>query len=857
MPSLVAVIGHRDLRREDFPFIERAVEEWWTKQAKRFKDGRGVLLTSLAPGADQLAAWVVARSDGAGAPDIQPVWPYREADYANDVREQESRYQPPDCKWSFDSLEQQINSGANSSRRSSTTRPEDSDDRNLCYRRTARRMAEEADILIALWDGVHEGQKVGGTSDSLRYALSSKCQEERRRRDLEPLEVHWLVVPRTANARPAGEAFTWVELPAASPARPSHHPWRNRPAAISLFLAVVSVALSSAGYSQTIPTEDGPQTLSDVFLVALSHLTWNGLDSSSDGRLAWLIRAGRWTAVLFGLATIASIMNAVFRSWDSFRLIRTTQYRIHDIVWGLGTTGQRLLRENDHDALTTVAVDRSDSEASRAFCAELAVPLLKGDPGTPDTIRRSGLDKAQTVFVATDSDETNLQVARLLNAASPHSDLVCCVEMQSPHYAAILSRLTPQPSGLDLRIFNTNIVTARMLFAAHPVDRFRLAGKTDSAHVILVGDSSMAQALLRQVLEQGIFEFSRRLHVSWLCPDADHALRDFTDRFPVYTRTTQPMPPPLRDMGVATPPGVWGGSDEGNNVLPDIHFLSLPSSDRGLLEAFEEKEYGLLKDASCVTTLVVAYPDPSMSVSALFSLGQLLSDHRSGEQADINVLLYYAVADEDHRQSVDAALNDRFPLLPIHLFSDFLGWPWKSSVRGDDIDAVARRVNGIHNKLDKDSQDFEDRCRAKWRQASEDNKWSSRQAAAHTWTKRRIAARLRAAGTHDEATIRQDLADIEHRRWCAEYLLNGFRSLTRIPSENPSFKRTKSEDGNIRDWFGNEATKNAFKSRRFHVDLVPSKDFERLFDAHRCAEEHAKDLDQIDSLDQLIDGAAS
>lgn len=95
------------------------------------------------------------------------------------------------------------------------------------------------------------------------------------------------------------------------------------------------------------------------------------------------------------------------------------------------------------------------------------------------------------------------------------------------------------------------------------------------------------------------------------------------------------------------------------------------------------------------------------------------------------------------------------------------------------------------------------------------------------------------------------LARIEHRRWCAEYLIKGFRPLTRIPSEHPGFSRTEREPRLISEWFEtNGQKKRAFKRAMRHVDLVPFGDFEKLF--HQARQEEAKDLDQIRALDLLL-----
>lgn len=104
MPNLLAVIGHRDLRPCDLPTIQSALDGWWSRESGQWSDGTAVLLTSLAPGADQLVAWQLTRTDQTQRAYLRPVYPYEKNAYAAEVRRQEQVFYPAGCPWSLDTL---------------------------------------------------------------------------------------------------------------------------------------------------------------------------------------------------------------------------------------------------------------------------------------------------------------------------------------------------------------------------------------------------------------------------------------------------------------------------------------------------------------------------------------------------------------------------------------------------------------------------------------------------------------------------------------------------------------------------------------------------------------------------------
>jgi Trk K+ transport system NAD-binding subunit len=863
----LAIIGHRALRPEDIAAIRSSLLEWWSRErvSKRLANAP-TLLTSLAPGADQLGASVLTgREVTAGMTidrpaKLRPVFPYDEHAYENDVELQESDCHRPGSG-SFGAL-------ADKEARRVAKRLHgcwnDAASKNESYRTAGRYLAEHADILISLWDGVYSG-KIGGTSDTIGYALSARCQEERARKRRRALEVHWLVIPRLSNPHPAGEAFTWQRLSVLTPVvkprfNPSRVPLGKTAAIVSLALASASCLVSVAGYWLNLSDQPVAEaTAADRVLTAISHLVLNSFDFPNTGSGTQLVRIGRWLAVGFALTTIASVMNGLFRWVDNLTL-RWFRWHLHDLICGLGWRGCRFMADSPESKVLTVAIERTPDEATRMDCAQLGVKLVEGDATNSDTMRKVRVSKVRCAYVACDKDETNIQVVHQLTKTAKGAPLICCVGLRSQESFQILQNALPEGHKIDLRIFNAEAVTARMFLKSHPIDRFRASSLAQGAEVIMIGDSPMAQALLREVLQQGIFEEGKELAVAWLVPDASITSHSFASRYPVFNLKAPAL---VGQPWVAIPDDIW----RSEKVLPEIRFFDLPVSDRGLLDLFEGSH--LPHPGRWVTSVVVALNDPAISASVTYTLAPHLEAVRLRERRDITLSCYYNASVDIYRSDIDHALNREFQSLPVQVFSDFMGDCSKEVVRADDVDRVARRVNGIYCMKPEEllMPGFDKRCDEIWPHVTEDDKDSNRQAAAHAWVKRRIRARLRANSPGvDEApdektpsavrnqTMLRALAEIEHRRWCAEYLLKGFRPLTRIPSSvGALFSPSNDEKELIRAWFDKGGPgKKAFKRAKRHVDLVPFKDFASLFTPDLVAEESSKDYRQIGELDRLL-----
>lgn len=161
---VIGVTGHRDLRVADVPRLESSLSSAFLNVHRKYPACSAVLLSSLAEGADRLAARVALE---AGMQLVVPL-PLPQAIYETD-------FETPESRAEFRTL-----LSAASGVISLPLLPGVTDDdvrqhgaaRDSEYAKVGTYIARHSQIFFALWDGTPDnGQKVGGTAQTVRFRL--------------------------------------------------------------------------------------------------------------------------------------------------------------------------------------------------------------------------------------------------------------------------------------------------------------------------------------------------------------------------------------------------------------------------------------------------------------------------------------------------------------------------------------------------------------------------------------------------------------------------------------------------------------------------------------------------------------
>jgi hypothetical protein len=181
LPIVIAVTGHRDPHPHDNGILTKAIDSIFSELQERYPATPLLLLTSLAEGADQLAAEAARRrSIPYRVPIPMPLEVYRRdfTSVEDLVRFDELLQEadgPPYAMPFFES-----NDAANIS---------DPQRRSHQYALLAAHLGRAAHAYIALWDGVPSHKTVGGTAQAVRFRVLGVPIRYRRKSCIDPSET--------------------------------------------------------------------------------------------------------------------------------------------------------------------------------------------------------------------------------------------------------------------------------------------------------------------------------------------------------------------------------------------------------------------------------------------------------------------------------------------------------------------------------------------------------------------------------------------------------------------------------------------------------------------------------------------
>lgn len=550
----------------------------------------------------------------------------------------------------------------------------------------------------------------------------------------------------------------------------------------------------------------------------------------SVGRAAGLLFFSYAAVVGIGIVFADQLRPLRIEAWSLVGRLPGVSDRGHVVVCGVGDDGYALAKEALEAGRNVAAIDPERTDRT-ADLESMGAVVLAGDATSEAMLTgRARLGRAADVFVTTDSDETNGAVVEAIDRWAASSDRERVVDVTARIADGRLRRTlheeTAATSGVYLRTYDVPSATARELLAASPVDD--IERQDERVHVWLVGWTPLSKAVLDQLLHlmhypEGI---DRQVTVVTDTPDATE-----------------------RDIAALSPgidPEWW--DDESmqrfvQTLFPDVDVRPLPGSDMELLSD-RNPLYDELQHGDRLT--IVADDTDERSLRALLSTwGPKLDELTRQLELDAH-LAYRGTPDSDWTPSTDAVATTAF--------SDFGDGCSISSVRGAERDTVARRLALVYHLLYEDDplsafpwrdsisvgpeSDFdaildwlqglspaerERHATAVWRDLPEYQRESNRHAADHAAVKHRLADVIGGGAADTDAVVRA-LAAAEHRRWCAEKILDGWEPL---PEE-------------ATDRWHRDGDEQALRDQRYNPNIVPVETLRERGD-----DEWDKDVSQV------------
>lgn len=520
------------------------------------------------------------------------------------------------------------------------------------------------------------------------------------------------------------------------------HHWRRWHGLLRVLIGAAALILGFWGW-QIAPHPEGTTGLINNVFRTLQLLTFQ-FPHEIDLAKNWQLNVARFLLPAVALFETYRLIIGSIRS--PARLAMLGLRRGHVVVVpGPGGTGKALLHQLRVRGLRAVAVvgESSPEEIARLEAGDIAV--LAADPRLTETWEQVRADNAAMVFIARDSDVENLNivvaVADALRDEPPgvRPNLVTAItnDALAAQVDVALDKAA-RGSGLRYRRLSVPDEAARMLFLDPPLPN-RKPDRALASHILLVGLGPGARAVLRHaaMLGQDARETGPRITVvaSQTDLDAETLLRD------------TPLPAFIAEV----------------HLLPCAWESGLPRP-----EALKEVLAGLPPP----TLACVCLPDDAAVIVGLALAGHAAAKHWPACQVAVHQ------AEEDRFLSLLAQERTGEGHDRLRPFGGILPDGTLTRLLSERHDRLPRAVHEHYLETLRRQGEAAGGTPEPWDALPENMRHANRAAADHLTVKLAAIGCRAVAGTgaFDFTAVEiETLARIEHRRWCAERVLRGWR----------------------------------------------------------------------------------
>lgn len=520
----------------------------------------------------------------------------------------------------------------------------------------------------------------------------------------------------------------------------------------------------------------------------------------------------------------------------------------HTIVCGLTEAGMTVATDlaAAGDRVVAIAPDAPPGTIRQA--REAGVTVFEGDPASEGVLSGDArLPLATEVYIPVRDDDTAMAIVQTITSTLADRDLAhrsqdapiqCYVALQAREHRQHLHTHVKPVSHLQLHSYDRATATAREVLQHVSIGRFDGADPA-TVGVVLIGWTPRTKALLAELCFQMHYLPDDEREIVVITTDPDAARTEFYETYP------------------AVDPETW--ADESTvtyvkQLFPTIRFMPRPRSLPRLFDAT-----GPIADVLTPATSLTLFVDKLGELRPSSVVAAVQSRLAAATATTDTELYYFTPAPDAEPETVEhpAAAGH----VPITSFTHFWDGETTTAIKGQQRDRLAKQLAVLYFLLYEytpgDTErspagdllaeagvpelDAIDRALASWDQLSSTTQqqvthrhWlalaeayrdSNRHAADHVVVKQALAARLTDAPLEalPDAVLDQ-LTVVEHQRWAAERLLDGWEPLPESAWDNWDDPETRAQ----------------LKAQRYHRDLYP---LERL--QARFPDETHKDESQI------------
>ena len=529
---------------------------------------------------------------------------------------------------------------------------------------------------------------------------------------------------------------------------------RRHPTAVSwIFVALafcMTIGFGVVGFGRlseyTLP-------ISTRIYLSFQLLTLDSGAVSDTAQVPWPLEIARWSGVVASVGTLFNAIVGIFSRRISKWITRCRTG--HTVVIGGGGTGLQLATDLMTDGHQVTVIEKTEDSNSARIMVDRGAAVVVGDAREIETLKAGAVDEAKMVLVVAGNDANNIEILAAVTELCRQENRVT---KKLPCYVHVvdqqLQMLAEQVFGdshinrsTDVVFFDRFANTSRCLFADHPLDRVCLDGDDSRrVHLVIIGFKELGQALLKQALAIGHFANGMSVEVTVVDPLAKQK-----------EKTLLVRAPELHCCGT-------------------LEFIDGTPVDSLVRQRLSE----IFDDSERTVSVAICDSDPQKSLMQCMEIVPLLTP--------LNETMFVCLGEDEHISAV-IERYESFHRKIIPFGSSQIACSADAIVRSD-LDVMARAIHDKYREsrlADGDSEENYPALRS-WEYLKGDYRDANREQADHYAVKlRALGLRhipLKEFGNGSSRSVAElvlskgmieRLAEAEHRRWCANRRLNGWR----------------------------------------------------------------------------------
>jgi voltage-gated potassium channel Kch len=458
------------------------------------------------------------------------------------------------------------------------------------------------------------------------------------------------------------------------------------------------------------------------------------------------------------LGVAGTVLGSIKAYWNEIRrkyiLVRLQSTSGHVVVCGLGEKGKRLVDNFLHRGAKIAVIESTKDHPDIPGCWERGVAVITGDAADAGVLGIANAGRAGFLLAVTGDDNTNIEIARktyeVIKAVSAGGEQVnvrCHCHVASPSIREIFSHhelFEKTHDSFDASMFSVYDAAARFVLEKYPPDLLASQQKVAGSpiRILVIGFGAMGEALIKQTARISHYLDHLKVEITIV----DKSVCAASERF-------------LATYGDGKSPPCF--------VVPGISLRFVERDPESLATI---TDFMPASETKPVVTYM-ALDDDSRSVSLAVRLRAMFG----GDESPVVICMK-----SDMSKLME---DDAFPFTStrsIHAFNIFDFACAHPVLMEEFTDEIARLIHKAY--LDSQSADkaSTNLSLVVWRELTEDLKDSNR------WQADHLSVKLRAIGFEsdgmaalDRATgnpeLLERLAEMEHRRWSAALLMDGWR----------------------------------------------------------------------------------